>query len=126
MAYEYAIVIGLGLLSALTGFFSFEFAKSNEPFYNLISQLFFAASMLFILVIANTLFSIIANDSAMSYLKDTTGIAVLQVTYYIGVIGVALFLLSIITRSLKFLSDFLKGIAGAGEPKKRHKEVDNE
>lgn len=92
MGVEMNVLLGLGLVSSILAYYGLSFLEREDFWTNLLGQLFFVVSMIFLLLTVNTTYLIILN-SGLSYLTDSVGNMMLQVFYYMMVVGVVMYIL---------------------------------
>jgi hypothetical protein len=105
---EYVLIVGFAFTSALFAYYSFDFMASQEYFTKLMGQGFFSLSMLFLLLITNLCYLLSVNDTSLVYLKDSVVLIAFTVIYYSLIIGICLYILSLIVGALKMLVDAAK------------------
>ena len=118
MGLELTILLGLGLVSSILAYYGLSFLENEEFFTKLVGQIFFMVSMIFLLLLVNTLFLVIQNDVSIAYLKDTVGIFAMEVFYYFMVIGVVIYIFWMFIGIAKMVVDGIKHSTGSGGRKK--------
>lgn len=109
------VILGLGVVSSILAYYGLSFIEKDEVWTNLIGQLFFAISMIFLLLIVNTTYLIIVN-SGLTYLSDTIGVTMLQVFYYLMIVGIVMYIFFIFTKIYQMTIEVIK--EGFGSRKK--------
>jgi hypothetical protein len=102
------VLLGLGIVSSILAYYGLSFLDSDEFWTNLLGQLFFVVSMLFLLLTVNTTFLIIKN-SGLSYLDDSVGTIMLEVFYYFMVFGVVMYIFFMFIKIAGMMMDAIKG-----------------
>ena len=109
MGAELDVMLGLGLVSAILAYYGLSFLEHDEFFTNLVGQIFFMVSMIFLLLEVNTIFLIIQNDTSISYLSDTVGSFALEVFYYFMIVGIVIYIFWMFISIGKLVMDTIKG-----------------
>lgn len=121
MGVEINIVFGLGVLTVLFAYFSFEYREAEDFTTNFLSKLFFGLSMVFIIIIINVLY-MIADQNGLTYLRDGPLTIVIEIIYYLMVIVVAIYFVMMLVMILQFLYDLAQVKWGSTKKTRSNKE----
>lgn len=108
---EANVILGLGICAAIFAYYSFEFAQTEELYGKVVGNLFFALSMLFVLLIVNALY-LIGMNTGLSYLQEGITGQALQVFYYAIIVGMAIYFIYIFVMIFKLMLDSMKSAFG--------------
>lgn len=108
---EANVILGLGICSAIFAYYSFEFAETEAVFGKVVGNLFFALSMLFVLLIVNAIY-LISLNTGLGYLQEGVAGQALQVLYYAIVVGMAIYFFYIFAMIFKLFIDSMSAKFG--------------
>lgn len=124
MGAELDVMLGIGLVSAILAYYGLSFLEHENFFTNLVGQIFFMISMIFLLLEVNTIFLIIQNDASISYLQDTVGAFLIEVFYYFMIVCIVIYIFYMFITIGNMAIDAMKGSYSRQKSNKKKGDVE--
>lgn len=125
MGAEISVFLGLGIVTSVFAYYGLSFIEREEFWTNLLGQLFFIISLLFLLLLVNTTYLVIVN-SGLSYLSDTIGTTMLQAFYYLMLFGIVIYIFYMFTAIYQLFIQAIKMGFGGRQKTNKQKGENNE
>lgn len=107
MSLELSIVVGIGLISALFGYYAFNLKDNPEPMIQKLAVLFFFMSLIFVNMTMYVLLLMTQNNATVSYLADPIMGVGLSILTYLTVSLAILFLIALLIAIVRYGVDYV-------------------